>query len=232
MLVTSLAQAELVWDLRIGTKGALTGNLWFEPDDAPAGTEPLWGDTQIFVGGGGGLFIEGNLFGYLGLEIDFFFQKNAFFFNHSINGVEYDYYTRFGQFRLPILVKGTYQTESLELSLGVGPEFVQGLSAEVDIDYRTKLTDAQKATADAALAPLYQAEETNGVFLDVDLGINIKVWKLIIPISLRVGFNLDQPKDYDGRIDYQLSGLTITSAKVKAIESYHFALLSGVAYVF
>jgi hypothetical protein len=232
VLLGDVARADLVWDLRVGAKGTLTGNLWSEPDEALPGSEPLWGDAQFFVGGGGGLFVEVNFLGYVGLEVEFLYEANAFKFNETLNGFEYDYYTRFKQLRIPLLVKGTLPLGNVELSLGIGPEFVVGVGAGVDIDYRTKLTPTQKEQADALLGPLYQAEQANGTFLDAELGISIKVWKLVIPISLRVGFNLSQSENYDDRVDLTLVGFTPTEAKVKAIESYHFALVAGVGYLF
>ena len=147
-------------------------------------------------------------------------------------GFEYDYNTRYQQIRIPVLVKGVLPMGNAELSLGVGPEFVVGLGASVDFDYHTSMTPAQKQAADQTLNALYDAEKTSDTFLDVDFGINLKVWKLFIPISLRVGFNLTQPVDYEDRVDLTIAGTSITNAKVKAIESYHFTLMAGVGYVF
>jgi hypothetical protein len=232
MLLAPQAQAGFSWDLRVGVKGALTGNLWSDPDDKLPGSGPIWGDSQFFVGGGGGAFFEANLFGYLAVEADLLFEANSLKYNETINGFEYDYYTRFQQIRIPLLVKGVLPLDGLELSLGLGPEFVLGVGAGVDIDYRTKLTETQKQQADAILKPLYKTEKTGGTFLDTELGVTIKVWKLVIPISLRVGFNLSQSDKFDDRVDVTTSGATVTGAKVKAIESYNFALFAGVGYVF
>ena len=128
-----------------------------------------------------------------------------------------------------MLVKATLPLGAVELSLGLGPEFVFGIGAGVDIEYHLNLTPAQKLEADAKIKARYDAEKSDGKFLDVDLGLNIKVWKLIIPISLRVGINMDQPADYDGRVTLNLAG---KNARVKAIESYHFVFMAGVGYVF
>ncbi len=232
LLMSQTARAEFSWDLRVGVKGALTCNLWSDPDDKLPGSEPIWGDSQFFVGGGGGAFVEVSLLGYLGFEADLLFEANSLKYNETISGFEYDYYTRFKQIRIPLIVKGILPLGNVELSLGLGPEFVIGVGAGVDIDYRTKLTDAQKQQADALLKPLYQADKTSGTFLDTELGISIKIWKLIIPINLRVGFNLSQSEKYDDRVDVTTSGATVTGAKVHAIETYNFALFAGVGYVF
>jgi outer membrane protein with beta-barrel domain len=232
LMLASPTYADFSWDLRVGAKGAFNGIMWSEPDDAPLGSDPLWGDAQFFIGGGGGIFIEANFFGYLGLEIDVLYESNSLKFNETINSFEYDYYTKFKQVRIPIMVKGILPLGGVELFLGLGPEFVIGTGSSVTIDYRTQITDAQKQQVDAILKPLYQTADTNGTFLDTELGINIKVWKLVIPISLRVGINLSQSSDYDGRVDLTMAGATVTGARVKAIESFHFALMAGVGYVF
>ena len=232
MLLPCAARADFLWELRVGVKGALTGNLYYEPDNAPAGSELFWGDTQFYIGGGGGLFVEVNFIKFVGLEVDFLYEANSLTFKEDISGFEYDYNTRFKQIRLPVLIKGTLPLGVVELSLGLGPEFVIGLDAGVDFEYHTRLTAAQKQEFDAILGALYDAEKSNGTFFDVDLGLNIKVWKLVIPISLRVGINLDQPADYDGRVTLNFDGSEFKNARVKAIESYHFVIMAGVGYVF
>ena len=233
LLVTSqAARADFLWELRVGAKGSFTGNLFYEPENALPGTEIIWGDTQFYIGGGGGLFVELNLLKFVGLEVDILYEANALTFKEDYGGFEYDYNTRYKQIRIPVLVKGVLPMGTAELSLGVGPEFVIGMGASVDFNYHTAMTSAQKQAADQALNALYDAEQASDTFLDVDFGVNVKVWKLFIPISLRVGFNLTQSSDYEDRVDLTIVGNSITNAKVKAIESYHFTLMAGVGYVF
>jgi hypothetical protein len=238
MLLTALlmtaqtARADFSWELRAGAKGSFTGNLYYEPENALPNTEIIWGDTQFYIGGGGGLFVELVLLKYIGLEVDVLYEANSLTFKEDYGGFEYDYNTRFKQIRIPVLVKGVLPMGNAELSLGVGPEFVFGLDAGVDFDYHTALTPAQKVAADQTLNALYDAQKASDTFMDVDFGVTIKAWKLVIPISLRVGFNLTQPADYEDRVDLTIAGTSITNAKVKAIESYHFTLMAGVGYVF
>lgn len=233
MLMTAqTARADFLWELRVGAKGSFTGNLFYEPENALPNSEILWGDTQFYIGGGGGLFVELNLIKFVGLEVDVLYEANSLTFKEDYGGFEYDYNTRYQQIRIPVLVKGVLPMGIAELSLGVGPEFVVGLDASVDFDYHTSMTPAQKQAADQTLNALYDAQKASDTFLDVDFGINLKVWKLFIPISLRVGFNLTQPADYQDRVDLTIVGTSITNAKVKAIESYHFTLMAGVGYVF
>ena len=56
LMLAGPTYADFCWDLRVGAKGAFNGVLWSEPDDAPLGSDPLWGDAQFFVGGGGYVF--------------------------------------------------------------------------------------------------------------------------------------------------------------------------------
>jgi len=228
MLMTAqAARAEFLWELRAGAKGCFTGNLYYEPENALPNSEPFWGDTQFYIGGGGGLFVELNLLKFIGLEVDVLYEANALTFKEDISGFEYDYNTRYRQVRIPLLVKGVLPMGNAELSLGVGPEFVVGLDASVDFDYHTVATPEIKA----ALKEYYKAEKASDTFLDLDLGVNIKVWKLFIPVSLRVGFNLTEPSDYEDRVELTNVGGN-WHAKVRAIESYHFTLMAGVGYVF
>ncbi len=228
LMTAQTARADLLWELRVGAKGAFTGNLFYEPENALPNSEIFWGDTQFYIGGGGGLFVELNLLRYIGFEVDVLYEANSLTFKEDYGGFEYDYNTRYQQLRIPLLVKGVLPVGNAELSLGIGPEFVVGLDASVDFDYHTVATPAQKEVLEA----YYDAEKASDTFLDVDFGVNLKVWKLFIPISLRVGFNLTQPSDYEDRVDLTIVGTSVTNGKVKAIESYHFTLMAGVGYVF
>jgi hypothetical protein len=227
LMTAQAARADFLWELRVGAKGSFTGNLYYEPDSALPGSEPFWGDTQFYIGGGGGLFVELNLLKFIGLEVDVLYEANALTFKEDYGGFEYDYNTRYQQIRIPVLVKGVLPMGNAELSLGIGPEFVVGLDASVDFDYHTVATPAQKEL----LNSLYNAEKAGDTFLDLDFGVNIKVWKLFIPISLRVGFNLTEPSDYEDRVELTNIGGN-WHAKVRAIESYHFTLMAGVGYIF
>jgi hypothetical protein len=228
-LTPTLAHADLLWDLRAGVKGVVTGALWTAPDEAPGDVSYFWGDTQAYVGGGGGAYIEIVFLKFVGLELDVLYEKNALSFDQTINGFAYTYATNFDQLRVPLLLKGTLPLGLVELSLGVGPEFVFGQSADVDVSFRTK-------GADNALKEVYKAEAADGTFLTGDLGLNVKLWKLVIPISLRVGKNLSQSSSYDERVGFEWSGTpyasVVNTATVKAIESWHFALMAGLGYVF
>jgi len=227
---------ESFWNLRLGAKGGVTGNLWSAPEEKPPGLGDLdgfWGDDQFFVGGGGGLFVEANFFRFLGLELDLLFESNAFTFNYTINSFEYDYNTSFTQFRVPLLVKCVLPLgEVAEMSLGLGPEFVVGLGADAEVDFVTDVSNAPPQLV-SDFTSSYQAEKAGGTFFDLDFGLTFKVWRLVIPFDIRAGINLNQPPEYDERVtlEYAPSLLTQARATVKAIESYNFAVLLGIGYL-
>jgi len=228
------ARAGFLWDARVGVKGAVTGNLYAAPADKPFAASLPWDNDQFFVGGGAGLYTELTILGFLGLEVDVLWQRNAFMESMTWNGglLTYDIVTRYDQVRVPVLVKGILPLGIVELSLGVGPEFIRGLSARVDLQaLHSPLGTVPTAQADE-LRAVYGADTASGTALDVDLGVTIRVWKLAIPISLRAGFLLDQGKAYDERVTLVQSGGAYTGARVKALESYQFSLLAGIAYVF
>jgi hypothetical protein len=217
LMTAQAARADFLWELRVGAKGSFTGNLFYEPENALPNSEIFWGDTQFYIGGGGGLFVELNLLKFIGLEVDVLYEANSLTFKEDYGGFEYDYNTHYQQIRIPVLVKGVLPMGTAEFSLDAG----------VDFDYHTVATPAQKEL----LESLYDAEKAKDTFLDLDFGVNIKVWKLFIPISLRVGFNLTEPSDYEDRVELTNVGGN-WHAKVRAIESYHFTLMAGVGYVF
>ena len=215
LAVPLTARADFLWDLRVGAKGGVTGNLWGAPDGAPRtpGASAGWQKDLMYVGGGAGLLLEAHALQFLALEIDVLYQTNAFLEN--INGDQAHIYTRYNQVRLPLLVKGVLPLGATELSLGVGPEFTFGTKAWLDTDGMVNPSG-------------FDAVSVNDTFVDLDLGVTFRVWKLAIPLSLRTGFNLSQPKQWTKRFDT----FSATRLVVKASETYQFSLLLGVAYVF
>ena len=217
LLLPLTARADFLWDLRVGAKAALTGNLWGAPDGAPriAGADAGWQNSLMYVGGGGGLLLELHVLSFLALELDVLYEQNAF--KESINGGVATIYTKYTQVRLPMLLKGVLPLGFVELSLGVGPELTFGKSAWLD-------------TSRYVAAGNLGAASTNDTFVDVDLGVTLRVWRLAIPLSLRTGFNVSQPKEWQDR--FETFSPATGAFVVKASETYQFALLAGVAYVF
>lgn len=235
LCIPQSASADFLWELRVGVKGGFTGSLYDEPE-VPAYYEvdSAWGDTQFYIGGGAGLFVEANFFGFVGLAVEFWYQNNSYKFGLEYpNGTfEYDYITRFQQIRIPILVKLTVPMGVAELNIGIGPEFVIGTKAHVEIDIKSSNPFVDEEASQKTLESIYDAETVNATCLDLELGLNFKVWKLIIPVTFRAAFNLSQPEDWEDRVSYELDQTTLVKAKVKAVESYQFSLLIGVGYVF
>jgi|GEM_PF-2863788 len=216
LLVPLSARADFLWDLRVGAKGGVTGNLWGAPDGAPriAGADAGWQNALFYVGGGGGLMVELHALKFLALEVDVLYEQNGF--KESINGGVVTIYTKYTQVRLPILAKAVLPLGFLELSLGVGPEFTFGRSAWLDTG--------------GLLGSSLGAVPADDTFVDIDLGVCLNVWRLAVPISLRTAINVTQPKGWQDRFDTfsAPSGPFV----VKASETFQFALLVGVAYVF
>jgi hypothetical protein len=233
-LAPSLAHADLLWDVRAGLKGAFTGNLYSEPESTPLGSGLPWDNDQAFIGGGGGLFVELTLLTFLGLEIDLLFEQNAFMERMEWNGgvVEYEIHTNMSQLRVPILVKGRLPLGLVTFTLGVGPELVVGRDAEVSIEALSSPVGTVSDESRRQIEGFYSAKPAGGTFVDVDLGLELSVWKIVIPLALRVGFNMDQPADYDERVTLDQVGNQVNHAELSAIESMHFSLMAGVGYVF
>ncbi len=235
----------LPFELRLGIKGAFPASLWTAPDNAPSffPYDLYWNRQQFFIGWGGGAFAEAIVLKHLSVELGCLFEDNSLAFNQPFRDpswpaeMEWDYYTRFKQLRFALLAKGRLPlSEAVEITAGMGPEFVLGLDAHMTVKRQTELV-AGGEMVDSALDQLYQAEKANGFALAFDVGAGIKVWKLIIPISLRAGVNLAQPGAYDERVTVDITDTVtlfetpISKGKVKAVESINFALLAGVGYV-
>ena len=233
-LAPTAAQADLLWDVRAGAKGAFAGNVYLEPSDVPPNSAYPWDNTQAYIGGGGGLFVECTLLTFLGLEIDLLFEQNAFMEHMSLNDgqVEYEIHTNMSQIRVPVLLKGRLPLGLLSLTLGVGPEFVFGRDADVSLEGWSSRYGSVSTAAKQQNESIYKAKAADGTFGVVDLGVEFSLWKIVIPLSLRVGYNLSQPASYDKRVTLENLGSLNNTAELETIESLHLSLMAGVGYVF
>jgi hypothetical protein len=217
-----------------GSAGALFtagGQMWTEPD-FPSYAEPYvsavpFHDTSGGYGIGGGVFFEARFIKYIGLELDLLFEGNRMWYDieYNIAGIlaELRYNLGYTTIRMPILVKGVFETKVMRVSIGLGPEFVFTRGDDMDIE---ELTDHG-----ADLGPLeaqYQTSPQNDTFLCVALGFAFKVWKLSIPLNIRYSHNMTQPDGWRQR----LGDLDRDERDYVASHSMDLRLQLGVAYDF
>lgn len=125
LLLPVTARADFLWDLRVGAKAAVTGNLWAAPDGAPriSGADAGWQNALFFAGGGGGLMVELHALKFLALEVDVLYEQNGF--KESINVTQpKDWQERFDSFDA---ARGTFvvkASESFQFALLAGVAYV------------------------------------------------------------------------------------------------------------
>lgn len=216
----------------LGVKGAFGGNFVTDPDNAPPGAI-IFDDGAGGIGGGGGLYTEFRILnGHLGLEFDLIFEKNKNWSSITFsNVVETDWIFTFNAVRIPLLLEGSVESESVRGSLGIGPEFVVGTGASTDIEVTEgdQYLDEDGRQGLEATADRFTASKQTDTYICFGLGLAIKVWKLAITIDMRYAYNLTQPSEYDDRVEYSGSQ-TEPDVETIASNSMDLRILLGVAY--
>ncbi len=216
----------------LGAKGCFGGNFVTSPDNAPAWAL-VYDDGAGGIGGGGGLYTEFRILkGHLGLEFDLIFEHNKNWSSITFNNVlETDWIFTFNAVRMPLLLEGSLESESVRGSLGVGPEFVVGTGAATDIQVTegSQYLDEDGLQALQASRNRFTASKQTDTYICFGLGLAIKVWKLAVTIDMRYAYNLTQPSEYDDRVEYSGS-TTEPDVETIASNSMDLRILLGVAY--
>ncbi|MFO8074358.1 MAG: hypothetical protein R6V85_21045 [Polyangia bacterium] len=211
-----------------GLKGSIGGNYLTVPEDVPPGFGELaFADGAGGFGGGGGIALEFRVLeGHLGLELDMLFEKSRNWASITYSEVvETDWIYSFTSMRIPILLEGSLENDTVRASIGVGPEFVVGLSCETEIE----VTEGSQYVVGQDLDSFLSAEDANDTFITAGLGFAFKVWMLSIDLDLRYAYNLTQPENYLDRVEIQGSGNN-TSINTTASHTMDARILLGVSY--
>lgn len=230
LLFCSAAQAGISRkDIFHGSAGGLFtlgGNLWTEPDHSSTYSMDgvPFGDTAGGLGVGGGFFFQARFIKWIGLEVDFLFE-----YDHQWYNIEYDggvadvrYHMRYTLIRIPILLQVVFNTPSMRITLGLGPEFTVSRNNHDDVT-----VESGAVLNRDEIERLFNTRKQSDVNLCVALGFAFKVWKLSIPFNIRFAYNGTQPDDYLKRLE--LSG---GSTEVVASQSMDLRLMTGLAYDF
>ncbi len=216
----------------LGVKGGAGGNYLTEPDDVPLGAI-VYEEGAGGWGAGGGLYTELRaLWGYLGLEIDLLFDHSRNWSSNTINNVvEINWISMSNALRIPLLLKGNIEMESVRFYLGIGPEFVIGLDAGTDIEV-TEGSEYVGQDDINDLKQLFKAKTQTDTYLCVDLGLAVKVWELAITVDLRYGYNLTQPSKYEDRVNIENVGGNSYAFTTISSNTMDGRILLGLAYEF
>jgi len=214
----------------LGLKGAFGGNYLTDPESAPSWAL-VYEDGAGGIGGGGGLYAELRILrGHLGLELDVLFEGNKNWTGIEFsNIVDTDWITRFRTLRLPLLLEGSLEGKTTRVSLGVGPEFVVGLSASTDIEVTDGAQYVEAGVMEAQRAN-FVAEKQTDTFLCVGLGLAFKVWQLAITLDLRYAYNLTQPEKYLDRMTVEEVSTDLYRHSTVASSTMDLRLLLGIAW--
>ncbi len=196
---TASASAEpIVW-LDVGAKGAIGGQYYTVPDDNVAGRVAPFYDGAGGIGGGGGMFFEVRALGqHLGLEFDLLFENSKTWCNVN----DTDYIMRYTTMRIPILLKGNIVQKTTRVGIGLGPEFIPGLSAK---------------------AELVDVAKRNDVALAWEFASAFMVKKVAITFDVRFAYHFTFPKSWDERV---------SNGTYEAGHTIDMHFLLGAAYVF
>jgi len=174
---------------------------------------------------GGGLYVEGRVLRYLGLELGITYDSSVLERNVTISGTGSKVTEKITtpSWRLPVLVKAILPVPSGRLSLGIGPEFVFAGTSSTSLSVTS---GPGTGTSSNALS----ASTTNSTMLTSDLGLTLELpFSLELPIDLRASKNLSQQSDWEQRVAVSAANGTYS---VNAQNSWDFRLSVGIGYRF
>jgi opacity protein-like surface antigen len=218
-----------------GFKLLAGGNLWTEPDDI----DPDY-DALGFAGNGGGfgwgaaLYYEARIAEYLGLELDFGYDKSTLQrdLTYVVNGVPFTVNEKVSSsgVRWGLLVKGIAPVTFGRVWLGIGPEFVSGSSVDGQVEI-TKGSPSAALRSD--LESSISVKRKYSTMLTMAFGMAIEIGEdFEIPFDLRAARNLSQESDWKDRVDTAELFATPPRYEVTVQSSWDFRLATGLGYRF
>jgi hypothetical protein len=222
---TSVA-AEPIARLSVGLKGSVGANYLAIPRDQENYDVEPFIDGAGGVGGGGGAVIEVRfLKQHLGLEVDLLADANRILCNVSYNDtIAFDYILKYTTLRIPLLLKAGFSKHTTRVSLGIGPEFIVGLTAKTD----QQVTDGEQFVTDNEWSRYRAALKRNDVALAWELAFAFAVRKVDIALDFRFASHLSYPKIQDERAHSNNDFLV----DMEAGHTIDMRILLGAAYNF
>lgn len=216
-LTTTAARAdddsgEKFWSVGVGAFGLIGGNFLDKPanndyklSDGAILSNPTYPGFGKLMGGGGG-FIEGRFFKFVGLEIDVIYSKDSgkADIDYSVNGVKQGTWTveiSSNAIHMPVLLKGVLPTALVSPYVLIGPEFVFPSSPSASA--------AVKSGAGAYPYGPLSASADGYTMLCAGFGFEVKLpvpsVDIRIPFSLRGSFNLGTPDNVNELVTYDIT---------------------------
>jgi len=220
--MASSASAD-VFEATAGVKGFAGGNLWTTPSDGPGSDGLGFVKSGGGFGWGAGAYVEARALKFLGLELGVTYDKSAMHRDVTYSSVtEIREEVTMKSLRIPVLAKAIAPVPFGRLSLFLGPEFVQALSADASLD----VTSGPGAVA----ADTIRAAKKNSTTFTCGLGITFDLpASLELPIELRASKNLSQESAWRDRVEVLPPAGPYT---VTAQSSWDFRLGLGLGYKF
>ena len=212
----------------VGIKGGPSGNYLLRPENVPGSTSILpFEDGAGGWGTGVGLYFEFRAIDeHVGLELDVIFGNTKTWSKITYdNVVETRWLYNVKTTRLPLLLEGHFGGRSTRVSLGFGPEWVIGKSA----DFAVEVTDGEVGPdVEALLSDSLSAIPQKHTHLVSNLGFGFQFWEMAVNLDLRYSYNLGQPADYLDRIELDGS----VPSGVKASTNMDLHIMLGLSYEF
>ena len=224
----SSARAWGWWNLSAGAKGIVGANVWTQPTNVPFTEDLMFAKARAGYGGGAGIFVQARFVKYIAIEMDALFETGQLSEKQTIyvsgmTALEYRNTATTVNARIPIIVKGVLPLPGMQLSLGLGPEFVVPL----------KTTASTTTLSGFGKGPAFTARGKTSTMLTMELGITpVLPLGFVIPIGLRASYNATQPQRWANRVDATMVGNNVIAYNVKNQNSWDFRLAIGLGYEF
>ncbi len=227
MLAAVPAHARIV-EVSAGVKGTVGGNLWTEPDAAPA-SEIGFTEARGGVGAGGGLYAEARFIRFLALELDVLFEWDSLWEHQTWWWGKTTTKAEAVNLRIPMLVKGVLPLDGVRLSLGIGPEFVIPLASRGEIS----------VPSGVVTSPFFRVRTRTSTMVTMEAGVTVSLGLgLVLPIQIRAAYNATQPSAWADRVALYKGGKEVTlpstfdTFSLLYQNSWDFRLLAGLGYEF
>jgi hypothetical protein len=214
----------------VGIKGGPSGNYLLRPQNVPASTGVL--PFEDGAGGWGtamGMYFEFRAIDeHLGLELDVIFGNSKTWSEITYNNlVETRWLYNTKTTRIPLLLEGHFGGRATRVSLGVGPEWVTGKTA----DFAVEVTDGEEylgSDVEAQWSDALSAIPQKHTHFVSNIGFGFLFWEMAVNLDFRYSYNMGQESDYLDRI--AINGSSIEG--VKASTSMDLHIMLGLSYDF
>jgi hypothetical protein len=180
----------------VGGLLVLGPNVWTAPRSSSGLHDVPFGHATAGLGAGAGFYVEGRMFGYLGLEIDVIVEYDQLrsTIRNPRAGSSLTFTASWLEARIPILFELDFDTPRFRYALSLGPELVFTKALGTSVGGGGELPSTSEPDAD------FRARERIDVFVCTGFTLGIKLGRFVLPVGVRLSYNATLPESPSARL--------------------------------